>query len=78
MPMADVAVLRPLAWLQMVAFGELPVEARLKRLVACMHSAAFMQRYRSDLDTREARRKELATRWYDQNWPCLNCNMTVM
>ena len=38
--------------------------ARLKRLVACVHSAAFMQRYRSDLETREARRKELAARWY--------------
>ena len=37
---------------------------RLRRLAACVHSAAFMQRYRSDLDTREARRTELARRWY--------------
>ena len=41
----------------------LPVEGKLKRLVALTHSAAFMQRYRSDLDTRETRRKELAHRW---------------
>ncbi len=51
----------------MAAFRDLPVGARLKRLVACVHSAAFMQRYRSDLDTRETRRKELATRWYAQD-----------
>ena len=55
---------RQVARLQVLAFRELPVGARLKRLVACVHSAAFMQRYRSDLETRETRRKELAARWY--------------
>ena len=49
--------------LQMAALKELTLEARLKRLVSCVHSVAFMQRYRSDLDTRETRRKELAHRW---------------
>ncbi len=57
----------------MASFRDLPVEARLKRLVACVHSAAFMQRYRSDLDTREARRKELAARWYDRHAPQQLC-----
>ena len=41
----------------------LPVEGKLKRLVAFTHSIAFLQRYRSDLDIRETRRKELAHRW---------------
>lgn len=53
----------------MASLRELPLRGRLKRLVACVHSAAFMQRYRSDLDTREARRKELAARWYGQHGP---------
>lgn len=49
---------------QVSAMKEGAVSTRVRRLAACVHSAAFMQRYRSDLDTREARRAELARRWY--------------
>lgn len=45
------------------AFGA----GRARKLAALIRSATFMQRYRSDLETRDARLQELAEDWCGQS-----------